>query len=280
MIALIRTELTKAALRTRTLVCAGGLAGLPLLITWAIHRRGSRVRERGAGLFALAHLSGILIPAVVLAAMSGFLLVVVAGMIAGDAVAGDAASGNLRYLLIRPVSRLRLLAAKAIVSALLIWSAVLLVVLVGLAAGVAFFGWHGVNVPGVSGFVGLPSTAGFHLAAGTLLVRLAEAAAYVALSYTALLACGTFFSTLTDTPGGAIGATIAVYIAAQILDSITELGRVRYGLPTHYLDAWEPMLTQNRFPHDMVAGVVVQVAYAVFFGVLAAVWFRTKDIRS
>ena len=41
--------------------------------------------------------------------MSGFLLVIVAGTIAGDAVAGDAATGYLRYLLIRPVKRARML---------------------------------------------------------------------------------------------------------------------------------------------------------------------------
>ena len=66
-------------------------------------------------------------PAAVLSVMSGFLLVVVAGTFAGDSVAGDAAWGNLRYLLMRPVPRGRLLVAKAFVAGVLIWVCTILV---------------------------------------------------------------------------------------------------------------------------------------------------------
>src|SRR3712207_8787735 len=44
--------------------------------------------------------------------MSPFFLVVVVGSFAGDAVAGEASWGTLRYLLVRPVPRGRLLRAK------------------------------------------------------------------------------------------------------------------------------------------------------------------------
>ena len=97
--------------------------------------------------------------------MSRFLLVVVAATIAGDAVAGDAASGNLRYLLIRPVSRTKLLAAKAFVAGVLIW-ATTIVTLAGLAAGLALFGVHPLTVPATVG-----ASAGFHLSTSVLLAR-------------------------------------------------------------------------------------------------------------
>ncbi|MDP1805387.1 MAG: ABC transporter permease subunit, partial [Acidimicrobiales bacterium] len=67
--------------------------------------------------------------------MSAFLLVVIAGTIAGDSVAEDAAWGNLRYLLMRSVPRGRLLVANAVVAGVLIWACT---ILVGLAALV---GW-------------------------------------------------------------------------------------------------------------------------------------------
>ena len=111
-------------------------------------------------------------------------------------------------------------------------------------------------------------------------MRVAIGTAYVAFGFTALLAIGTFMSTLTDTPTGAIGATIGVYIVSEILDGIDQLGEVRYGFPTHYLTAWQSLLTENRWSGDMVAGIVVQVAYLVVFGAAAIVWFRRKDIRS
>ena len=285
MIALLRTELTKAVRRTRTLVIAAGLVGLPALIVVAIHARGDRGRgegEGGIGLFRLAQQSGLLVPAAVLSVMSVFLLVVVAGTFAGDSVAGDAAWGNLRYLLMRPVPRGRLLLAKAMAAGVLIWAATVLVTLASLAGGVVLFGAHAVDVTAAtangSGIVGL--FRGITLSESTILSHVAVATAYVAFGYTALLALGTLFSTLTDSAAGAIGATVGVYIVSEILDSISQLGQLRYGFPTHYIDAWQSMFTQNQYSHDMIAGIVVQLVYLVVFGAIAVVWFRRKDIRS
>jgi ABC-2 type transport system permease protein len=280
VIALLRTEFTKAARRTRTLIIGLLLVGLPTLIVVAINTRGNRGDrgDRAEGLFRLAQQSGLLVPAAVLSAMSGFLLVVIAGTFAGDSVAGDASWGNLRYLLMRPVPRGRLLVAKAIVAGSLIWAATALVALAGLAAGVVLFGAHAVTVPANIAIGSL--TGGFQLGTGELLVRVALATGYVALGFTALLALGTLFSTLTDTAASAIGATIGVYIVSEILDSISQLGQIRYAFPTHYLSAWEPMFTQNTFSHDMIAGIVVQLIYLAVFGGAAIIWFRVKDIRS
>jgi len=208
--------------------------------------------------------------------MSGFLLVVVAGTFAGDSVASDAAWGNLRYLLMRPVPRGRLLVAKAFVAGVLIWVCTLLVALTALVGGVVLFGSHAVTVPTITS--GLLSA--FRLSSRVLLERTGIATAYVAFGYTALLGLGTLFSTLTDSAAGAVGATIGVYITSEILDGIPQLGVVRYGFPTHYFDAWTTMFTQNRYSHDMVTGIIVQLAYVVVLGAAAVVWFRRKDIRS
>jgi ABC-2 type transport system permease protein len=278
VIALFRTELVKATRRARTLVVAIALVGLPILIVTAIKARGDRPRraDRGEGMFRLASQSGLFVPAAVLSVMSGFLLVVIAGSIAGDSVASDATWGNLRYVLMRPVSRAKLLVAKASVAGLLIWLATIVLALAALGAGVVTFGVHHVTVPGVTGV--LVKT--FTLSSGQLVSRTLLATAYVALGYTALLAIGTFFSTLTDSATGAIGATIGVYIVSEILDGIDQLGNFRFVLPTHYHDVWTDMFTANSFSRDMIAGVIVQAAYLVVFGTLAVVWFRRKDIRS
>ena len=278
MIALFRTELVKAAVRMRTLVLAVLLVALPTLIVVAIKTRGNRPErgQNGDGLFRLAQQSGLLVPAAVLGVASAFLLVVIAGLLAGDSVASDSAWGNLRYVLMRPVSRTRLLLAKGAVAALLIWACVALVALTALVAGVIAFGVHPVTVPVPSG--GALGT--FTLDTSTVLLRVGVGTAYVAFGFTALLAIGTFMSTLTDTPTGAIGATIGVYIVSEILDGITEIGDIRYAFPTHYLSAWQTLLTENRWSGDMVAGVIVQLAYLVVFGTAAVVWFRRKDIRS
>jgi len=281
VIALIRTEFTKAARRTRTLVIALLLVGLPTLIVVAINSRGNRGGgDEGEGLFRLAQQSGFLVPAAVLSAMSGVLLVAIAGTFAGDSVAGDAAWGNLRYLLMRPVPRGRLLAAKAIVAGMLIWAATILVALAGLVAGVVLFGAKSVTVPNFATLAGGSLVGSFHLSQGALLLRIAIATGYVAFGFTALLALGVLFSILTDTAASAIGATVGVYIVSEILDGITQLGRVRYLFPTHYFMAWVTMFTENRYSHDMVTGIISQLVYLAVFGTLAIVWLRRKDIRS
>jgi ABC-2 type transport system permease protein len=279
VIALLRTEFTKAIRRGRTLAIGIGLVALPALIVVAIHARRNRPErgDTGEGLFRLAHLTGLLVPAAVLEVMSGFLLVVIAAMFAGDTIAGDAAWGNLRYVLMRPVSRARLLLAKALVAGTMIWLCTFLVSAAALVGGIWLFGAHPLTVPG---FATGNLFGGFTLSTGTLLFRLLVATAYVAFGYSALLAIGTFLSVLTDTPAGAIGATIAVYIVSEILDGISQFGVLRYGLPTHYLSVWNAMFIDNRYPHDMVTGVIVQVIYLVVFGGAALVYFGRKDIRS
>ena len=276
MIALIRTEFTKAASRTRTAIIALLLIGLPTLIVVAINARRDRPhRDDGEGLFRLASQSGLLVPAAVLSATSGFLLIVIAGMFAGDSVASDASWGNLRYVLMRPVSRARLLLAKSFVAGALIWAATILVTVAALVAGVVLFGVHDVKVPGFGGLV-----SGFDLSSGALALRVLIATAYVAFGLSALLAIGTLFSTMTDTAASAIGATVGIYIVSEILDSITQLGQVRYGFPTHYFDAWETMFTDNTYSREMVVGIVVQAAYVLVVGTAAVLYFNRKDIRS
>jgi ABC-2 type transport system permease protein len=287
VIALVRTEFTKAARRVRTLIVVVLLIGLPALIVTAIHAHGNHPDQGGSGgpadgLFRLARESGLIVPAAVLTALSGFLLVVIAGTFAGDSVAGDSGWGNLRYLLMRPVARGKLLVAKAFVAGTLIWAATIIAALAGLVAGIMLFGAHPVPLARVhivdNRVVGLLDVR--RLSQTVLLERTAIATAYVAFGYSALLALGTLFSTLTDSAASAIGATIGVYIVSEILDAITALGRVRYAFPTHYLGSWTPMFTDNRYPHDMLVGIVLQVVYVVVAGAAALIVFHRKDIRS
>ena len=65
-----------------------------------------------------------------------FLPITVA-IVAGDAVAGEASTGMLRYLLVRPVGRLRLLFAKLVSVTAFVLLAVLFVTVSGYVVGVA-----------------------------------------------------------------------------------------------------------------------------------------------
>ncbi|HEY1739675.1 MAG TPA: ABC transporter permease subunit [Acidimicrobiia bacterium] len=288
MIALFRVEFTKATKRTRTLAAFGLAVGIPILVGIADKARGNRVDNGdrgpgGGGLFRLARQSGLVLPGVALTLMSAFFLVVIVAMFAGDTIAGEAATGNLRYLLLRPLRRGRLLVAKALVAFLYTWLMTIAVTASALLVGVAFFGWHPVNLLTFAAggkLLGIPAGLGIVVSPGRLVLDLLLSTAYVAFSMSALVALGVFFSTITDSAAGAIAGAVGVYIVSDIFGQVTPLGVLRYGLPTWYSDAWQTLFEQNHLSHDMLPGAIVQVIWTVLFLALAGWWFARKDIAS
>ena len=142
-------ELVKQVRRLRTRLGLGAMVGLPALLALVFWLGRGQAPERGApqDIFALATRSGLNFAAASLEAMGRFFLVVVVALFAGEPVAGEANWGTLRYLLVRPVPRPRLLRDKLVVSMLLGTVAILLVPLAGMAAGTIAFGWGRLQIP-------------------------------------------------------------------------------------------------------------------------------------
>ena len=279
MIPLLRVELVKALKRMRTYVIFLIVIGIPVIMTIAVHANPPGAPGRGesgrvGGLFYLATNTGLVMPAAALRLMSGFLLVIIVAVFGGDAIAGEATWGNLRYLLMRPIGRGRLLGTKFVVALLCAWIATVLVVLAGFVAGVIAFGYHDLNVPGLI-------FSSYSQSSGTLVGHLGIATAYVAWSLSAVVAFSFLFSVLTDAPTGAVFAGVGLYITSTILDAIDSVpSGIRNILPTHYFDSWVDMFTQNHVSTDMWKGAGITLAYVVVFVGAAAWHFRRKDILS
>jgi ABC-2 type transport system permease protein len=275
-IATFRVELSKQMLRVRTYIAIGIVVAIPVLITLAV-RYGGR-GERGGGdnpfgLFRLAHQSGLVLPAAVLFFMSQLLLPVVVAVFAGDIVAGEASVGNLRYVLVRPVSRARLLAAKLATALLFAVLATVAIVVTGMITGGIFIGWRAVNIDFEPFF-------SLHATVLQQVKNLGIATSYVAWNMTSVVTAAVMVSTMTDAAAGAIGAGIGLFFVSQILDAVPQLGVLRYGFPTHYLGEWQQLVTRNHANHDLITGVLVQIPYVVVFCAIAFWWFRRKDITS
>jgi len=191
-------------------------------------------------------------------------------MFAGDAVASEASWGNLRYLLVRPVSRGRLLTAKLFVVAVFALVATVLIALSGLIAGVLAFGWHPITIP----FVGLS------LSTSEIIVQLALATVLITWGLAGIIAFGFMISTMTDSGAGAIFGAVGLYIVTLILNEITSLGSIRYGLPVRYYDAWSDLFIRNQFTDDMWRSILLQIPYVLVFCAIAWWWFHRKDIKS
>ena len=112
---MIGVELRKLLRRPRTWVSIGLLAALPTVV--AVFLAVSDVAPRpgtGPAFLSAVLANGALYPAAALAIVLPLFLPVAVAVVAGDAVAGEAQAGTLRYLLIRPVGRTRLLVAKLV----------------------------------------------------------------------------------------------------------------------------------------------------------------------
>src|SRR5215211_7932100 len=115
--AVLRVELGKLVRRPRTWITVALLAGLPTVIAVFVHVTGIGPRPgEGPALLSEVLNNGLLLPAAALALILPVFLPVAVAVVAGDAVAGEASAGTLRYLLVRPVGRSRLLVVKLAVT--------------------------------------------------------------------------------------------------------------------------------------------------------------------
>jgi ABC-2 type transport system permease protein len=194
-------------------------------------------------------------------------------------VSGEATWGTLRYLLIRPVSRFRVLFAKMFVAYVLTVLATLVVTMTGLLVGTACFGW---NNPAVLKRLQL-GTREFSLPVevGALegLARLGLASAYVALFLLVVVAVGMLLSTLTDSTAAAVVGTIVVIVSSAVLENVPSLRFMKPVLPTHFWGDWTTLFTGGS-TSGMWLGVLSTLIYTTLFSVVAMVRFQRKDILS
>ena len=103
-LAVMRTELVKSLRRPRTYVAYGILVAHPDHHGGGDRRSTRPTRGATGRLLFLASQTGLFLPGFALRVTSAFLLVVIVALFGGDAIAGEASWGNLRYLLMRPVA--------------------------------------------------------------------------------------------------------------------------------------------------------------------------------
>jgi ABC-2 type transport system permease protein len=266
-----RVELAKAARRWRTWLLAAAVGAIPIVMVIAL-----RVSPPPAGAaedappFLLQITQNGLFAALTgLAVIQPFFLPLATGLFAGDAVAGEAQNGTLRYLLLRPVRRHRLVLAKYMSSMTLVAVLIAVTIATGAIAGAIVFG-----------FGPLPTLSGTTLSESESVLRIVASGLYMLGALSGVLSIGLFVSTRTDSGPGATVATIVLAIASQILDQIPSLRPIHPYLPTH---GWQAFTGLFRFPIDwtpMRSGLLVSAVYSVVFLGLALWSFRRRDVTS
>ena len=271
-----RIELIRQLKRKRTLVAFILLTALPLIVVAAV-KFGPSSNDNGGGgfgdgdldLVGLATSGGWNFALTMMFFASGFLLLILVAMFTGDTVASEASWSTLRYLLIAPVPRRRLLTIKLGVALLLSFISIVILVAFSYLVGVIAFGAGELSTP----------TAGI-FSNTEALWRMSIISVYIFI--TLLFAAGIAFllSVLTDVPLGAVGVAVVIVIVSNILDALDALGDLRQWLPTDYGAAWVGALNREIDWTSMSRGVAYSVVAFIIFVTIAYLRFDRKDITS
>ena len=265
----LRAELTRQLGRRRTKLSFGFLLLLPLLLVGAFALGNDDGTDGAPSFVDLAQVGPANLSVFALFASSGFLLVVLVALFAGDPVPSEASWSSLRYLLAAPVPRGRLLRVKLAAAGLTSVAALVLLPLWCLVVG--FLAYGGASYEGPTGE---------QLSWTQFLLRLGVIVVYLFLSLLFVAALAFLIGVLTDAPLGAVGGAVLITIVSNILDSITALGSLRQALPTHEQFAWAEALQRDIAWSGMATGALWSIAYTVVLLAVAFVLFERKDVLS
>ena len=268
---MLRVELAKMMRRPRTWLTISLLAGLPTIVAIFVKSTGIGPRPgQGPALLSEVLNNGLLFPAAALALILPIFLPVATAVMAGDSIAGEASAGTLRYLLVRPVSRNRILVAKLVSVIVFVIVAVLIVTGIAYLAGWALFGVQPVS----------SSISGSDLSTSDIIIRTLVTVVYVCVSMLGLASIAIFASTRTDSPLAAALGALAAFITSEVLNLIEATRAIKPYLPTHYWLSFVDLFRNPVLWHDVTRGFALQGVYILVFLVAAWASFATKDITS
>ncbi len=268
----LRREAAKLRALKRTYWGAAGLLIIPFFIALGIylssHSNGGDNQSGDPTFLIKTFMNGLYVPPAALAIMSVFLFPLAAAMVGGFMIAGEAEAGTLRTMLVRPVRRGAVLLSKWATAVIYLGIVMLLVALVGLLAGWAFFG--------IKPMLLLGGEAGVWHA--VLLIVLAYLFALACM--TCVISIALLFSTLTDSSLVAAVVTISITLVVQIVLQFSYFKGLRpYWFMNHF-DGWFKLFQTPVEMKPIRDGLIAFAVYSAVPTALAYLRFRRKDITS
>jgi ABC-2 type transport system permease protein len=266
---LFASELRTLFRRWRTLAILAVLAGVPVLFGVAVRVFSAPSPGEGPPMLDRVTQNGLFVGVTALIVSVPLFVPLAIGVVAGDTIAGEANLGTLRYLLLAPAGRTRLLLVKYAGAAVFCLVASLTVILSGAIVGVVLFPVGPVTL-----------LSGDTVGVGEAALRALLIGSYVAVSMLGLSAIGLFISTLTEIPVGAMAATVTLAITSQILDGIPQLDWLHPWLFTHH---WLDIGDLLRVPISWASfgqNALLQAGYIAAFSAAAWARFSGRDVLS
>jgi ABC-2 type transport system permease protein len=270
---MIAVELRKMVRSRRTWVTIAVIDLLPSLVAVLLSITDLAPRPGTGPAFLSAVLNdGALFPLAAIAIILPLFLPAAVAITAGETIAGEAQQGTLRYVLIRPVGRTRLLVAKLVSVMAFVLLTLLVVAATAYLLGITLLGHQD------AASVATTTFSGTRLTTPQLAERTGLALAYALLSMLGVAAVALFLSTVVRSPLAAAMGTLALLIGSTLLLTLDASDSLRPYLVTRYWLAFVDLFRDPILWHDVVHGVLLQAGYVVVF--LGAAWanFVTKDI--
>lgn len=211
------------------------------------------------------------------------LMPIVASLIGGIQLAGEAKDGTLRAVLIRPVSRTQLLLAKFGVSVIYMAMVIAFYFGVTLALGVSTFGWDRVLAfNNMFMQVGEGRGAFWIMEADDAFRRLALVCALGGYSMLIVVSLSLLLSAIFDGPIVPIVGGLGIYFVSYILGQLSEgfFEHIREYLFTTHMGFWRSLFAKE-IPWDTVrTDLLWCTGYTAAFLLAAMVVFRLRDVKS
>jgi ABC-2 type transport system permease protein len=258
-------ELVVMFRRTRNIALLAALATIPIALGIAI--KLTTRHQGGDGFIGQVSNNGLFLVFSALTVTLPVFLPLAVGVVSGDAISGEAGQGTLRYLLVAPVGRNRLLAVKGGSVAVFCLVASFTVAVSAFVVGLILFPIGQVTL-----------LSGESISFGAALLKALVITVLVAASLLGLAAIGLFVSTLTDTAIAAMAVTVGVTVLSGILQSIPQLSAIQPWLFTDQWTSFADLLRDPVYTPNIVHNLLIQALYVAVFG--SAAWARlsTRDV--
>jgi ABC-2 type transport system permease protein len=267
---LMASELSVLFRRRRTWAMLFTIALIPIFLAIAVSLSGSTLPPgEGPPFLDRVSQNGLFVSFTAMIMAIPLFLPLTIGVVSGDTIAGEANTGTLRYLLVAPVNRGRLLLVKFFGASAFALAAAFTLAITGIIIGAILFPVGPVTL--LSGdVISIPEALG----------RIFLIAIYVTISLMGLSAIGLFISTLTVIPVGAMAATVVLSTVSQILGTLPQISAIHPYLLSYYWLGFADILRNPMDLSSFISNTLLQLAYIAIFGSLAYSRFTSKDILS
>jgi ABC-2 type transport system permease protein len=272
-------ELYKISTKPRSFIGFGAITAIILIIEFALYIDGKTYLQFITNALEQSFvidgniLNGNLVCFIILQTLIVQMPLLVA-LVTGDLISGEAASGTIRLLLTKPVSRSQILGAKYVAGSMYTFLLLLWLGILALGIGRLLFGHGDLMVLKTDELVILRD--------GDILWRFLGAFLIAFLSLSVIATFSLMLSCFTDNSIGPIITSMAVIILFTIIGTI-EVPLFDYIKPflfTTHMIIWRNLFDNPLPIHQIVQSLFVLVIHVIVFLSIAFYHFTKKDIQN